>query len=252
MPREPKTVDELLEEITCELSPTGRAERVLLGGFTGLYQAADNWCWAAAAATVATYYDRVKVPAGTPVPSVPRAQCGLVDGGYCTGGPACAKHLAGYPNCNRLNDYGRIDFSCHNPDFDRQGFLNRMLARLGRLEVSLPMRASRSHHITLWETAPGTQKVVPSRDYMLQATVDVDQIARLLKDGRLVCFRSKRGGTRHFIIVYGCETYPDVSLLVWDPAKGSEIIEAEQFLHEFGPFTHMIVTRGDWQKQNVS
>jgi len=210
-----------------------KPEGALAERFQGIYQAADNWCWAAAAASVATFYDRLKDQN-----SKVRAQCAIVDGCGKDGIWACDQGVS-RPNCHKWTRDAET-VGCLNAAMDRAGFLNRALRANGMLEVSIALRSGRTHVVedVVVVDADGQQ-----RPLVVGGSLDFDEFYDLILRGYLVCLRSRRRGLRHFIIVYGCQTYPEYSLLVWDPAQGGDVIEADRFEFEYGPFTHKIISR---------
>jgi hypothetical protein len=210
---------------------SGVVERWTDKNFVGVYQAADNWCWAAAAATVATFYKKC-----SPV----YAQCRIVDNDGKNEVQACT-HL-NRPDCGSFRDsscfvLGR-QANCRNPDQDKEGFLYRALDELGMLAGSVSLRSGRVRTGKRLDASPDAAPEPP-----LNRRMDIEAIDELLRAGHLICLRTRRRDSRHFIIVYGCETYPDYSLLIWDPAHGTDVIEADRFHLEHGPFTHKIITR---------
>jgi hypothetical protein len=230
-------------------SPRGGRQRIHLAGFPGLFQSADNWCWAAVAATVATFYGR-QGPGGGAYP-----QCAIVDRCGEAGANACRLRggtefrtlcsLAAEPPADveqTRQEHGLPALDCIDDDWNRQGFLNRALRNLGMYETSIPMWTSRTHDVELHAGTTGTPASrVETRT--IGAELDFDEIAALIAANRLVCLRTIKNGRRHFIIIYGIETYPDFDLLVWDPANGADMVEADRLFDEYGPFTHKIVTR---------
>jgi hypothetical protein len=239
-----QTLDALLDEgseIVASSDPT--AERRQLEGFGGQYQAADNWCWAAVAASVATYYDRKSSPCAPPKT---RKQCDIVDMVDVFKRPACSWKWSGENiACLKAIDARWVEppqredppqtVPCFSADTNRQYFLNRALRLLNMLERSIPVGSARMYEIALNKREPERQ--------MIGAGLGFDDIEELLAADRVVCLRTTKKGARHFIIIYGCQSYPGNDLLVWDPASGPEVIEADRLMHEYGPITHKIITR---------
>ena len=132
------------------------------------------------------------------------------------------------------------DVECVVPETNRAGFLNRALSEHDMLEVPVALRSGRVHAT---ENPLVTDDAGLQRPLTVGGGVDFDEFKDLIDHGYLVCMRTRRGSVRHFIIVYGCQTYPEYSLLIWDPAQGPDVIEADRFVSEYGPFTHKIISR---------
>jgi len=244
---------ELLRQGT-PIAPVPRADRqrLHLADFVGLFQAADNWCWAAVAATVATFYGRTG-PGGGAYP-----QCAVVDRCGSNGTTACCRHgTADYRlRCSLMADPPAVveqrrqekllpPLDCTGDGWDRQGFLNRALRNLGMYETAIPMWTGRTHEIELETWQPDSRGVLTRtvQARTIGAELDFDEIAELIAANRLVCLRTLKNGRRHFILIYGIETYPESDLLIWDPANGADVVEADRLFDEYGPFSHKIVTR---------
>lgn len=250
-----KSIETLLKEgVEIHARPHPALERAQAKGFQGLYQAADNWCWAAAAAMVATFYDR-RSDSTAPV----RRQCDIVNCVKVFGTAACPAETTTPRFCENLMSRDALDTASRQCEiteaYDRQYYLGRALRELGALERMIPIRSTRSFRVLLRKPRPGSvPPTAPSgsigqkRDEIeversIGAGLDFDEIKELLDADRLVCLRTVKNGIRHFIIIYGCETYPDADLLIWDPVSGPEVIESDRLEHEYGPFSHKIVTR---------
>jgi hypothetical protein len=250
-----QSIETLLQEgVDIRAKPHPALERAQATGFQGLYQAADNWCWAAAAAMVATFYDRRSNPAA-PV----RRQCDIVNCMKVFGTAACPAANVTPRFCERLTTRDELDApprQCQVHDaYDRQYYLGRALRELDALERMIPIRSQRSFRVLLRKPRPGSAQpnaprggIGQDRDEIeverwIGAGLDFDETKELLDAGRLVCLRTVKDGIRHFIIIYGCETYPDADLLIWDPVSGPEVIGSDRLEHEYGPFSHKIITR---------
>ncbi len=208
---------------------TGPTERGSVGVFQGQLQAADNWCWAAAAASVhATHL------AASGGQSAPPTQCGIVDANLVGVGRACKDNAPGTA-CATVKEPGSR-LSCVNEEMDREGFLHLALRKLDLLEGYVVLGAGGSLSVPGVLSATGLPLVVSD-------ALDFDELVALVDSRRMVCLRIARGDYRHFVIVYGYEAFPDNDLLIWNPAAGPEVVDFEGFWREFGPFTHKIITR---------
>jgi hypothetical protein len=224
----PQTIEDLVASSPMDLGDVERrySEGAYAEKFEGTYQATDNWCWAAAAATVANFYAYYANTAAQHVP-----QCIFVD--HCHLPRACDS--SDRSGCRGLTGSKQSPTCKINHEMDKPNFLNLVLRRHGMLEVSIARRARRRHPI------PGV--TLNGAELVSGPELDFDEIKALLDHGRLVCLRRVRGKVRHFLIIYGCETYPDNDFYVWDPANGADVIEADRFEQEYGPFSHKIITR---------
>ena len=226
-------IDDLLAYKPVEIPPSGRdQERTPDDRFVGVYQAADNWCWAAAAASVATFYDTTRDPNG-PV----HEQCRIVDDQGRDAVKAC-KEYPSRPCCGAFKDGADVAklCNCATLESNRPDFLHRALHALGMLDFWVVLRSGQVRSF-------GGRRANAAAREEWERDMDIEAFDRHLRNNQLICLRTRRNGARHFIIVYGCETYPDQSLLIWDPANGVDVIEADRFAQEHGPFTHKIITR---------
>lgn len=242
-----KTEDLLAHNYIPVPRSSGNSERTKAKSFVGVYQAADNWCWAAAAASVVTFYD-TKREFKDPV----HPQCRVVEKV-----DANASKVSSLPICklacatfrDGVSDAADLRCSCQHIMNNKEGFLHRALAEYDMLAGWVSLRSGR-RRILRRKRTPAPRPAPPSLPdrnaadlALLDSSMDIEALDKLLRAGHLVCLRSRRGRARHFIIVYGCETYPDNSLLIWDPAHGTDVVEADRFMQEHGPFTHKIITR---------
>lgn len=226
------TVEALLEFEAVSITEDPRVpERETAARFVGVYQAADNWCWAAATASVLTSFDPTRK-----LRDCVHAQCLVVE--RFRGAETACRTPSYRGECERFRaDAGGGDAwrsACLNDEEDKQGFLNRALDKHGLLAGWVSLRSGRARTST---------RIPPAEVPTLDDGMDIDDFNKLLQKGHLICLRTRRRGSRHFIIIYGCETYPEYSLLIWDTAHGTDVIEADRLHLEHGPFTHKIVTR---------
>ena len=215
--------------------PDDRSERGKMPWFVGRLQAADKWCWAAAAASVHATYSAMLSAQGKGAMVPAWTQCSIVDenligpGKACSGGP-------GNGACDLVEEPGKVAPCVINPNMDREGFLYIALRKLGLLEGYVVLGSGKSLPVAGVTTAEGDPLVASD-------ALDFDEIKALVDNDRLVCLRIVRGDIRHFVIIYGYEAYPDNDLLIWNPAIGPEVVDFDGFWREFGPFTHKIITR---------
>ncbi len=242
------TVENLLAHRHIDVpTSSGNSERTKAKDFVGVYQAADNWCWAAAAASVVTYYDTKRKSDGPVHP-----QCLVVEKLDANASKVSAvpiRDLICATFRDGVSSAAGLRCRCQHTENDKEGFLHRALAEYDMLAGWVSLRSGRRRilrrkHTTVPRPA---NPFLPDRSEadlaLLDSSMDIAELDKLLQAGHLVCLRSRRGRARHFIIVYGCETYPDNSLLIWDPAHGTDVVEADRFMQEHGPFTHKIITR---------
>lgn len=213
--------------------PDGPTERGSIGDFQGQLQAAERWCWAAAAASVHATYLKLAVQSGKQSPSDPVTQCSIVDSNLPGPGDACSK--ASGIRCDAVTEPGTYA-ACINEEKNREGFLDLALKNLGLLEKTIVLGSGRSYAFDC-ETAGEIERLTVSD------TLDFDEIKTLIDRNRLVCLRIVRGDIRHFVVIFGYEAYPDNDLLIWNPSNGAEVVDFDGFWREFGPFTHKIITR---------
>lgn len=213
---------------------TGTYLRKEVPEFRGQFQAAENWCWAAVAASVNDYYLKA---AGRGDP--PTTQCALADADLIGFEPAC-KDNPSPRSCARLTEANEY-CGCINRDDngigykDRQGFLNLTLERLGVLEKSIVLGSGQ------WVDIPAP--TLPGGVLAVGDQIDFDEIKALIDMKRPVCLRIVRREFRHFIVIYGYEGYPDNDLLVWDPAEGSDVVDFDILREMYGPFSHKLITK---------
>lgn len=212
----------------------GPPRRKVIETFIGQYQAAENWCWAAVAASVFDSYR----PAAD-VAREPTTQCSVADLILTGTEPACRlgrepRQCATRPGPDQSCDCLNVD-SAGTGYKDRQGFLNVALKELGVLEKSVVLGSGKSFRIA--------DPCKPATCIEIGDALDLDEIRTCIDLDRLVCLRIVRGGFRHFIVVYGYEGYPDNDLLIWDPAAGPDVVDFETLLQAYGPFTHKLLTR---------
>lgn len=230
------SVNDILLFGAAPLAPAGNDYvRNAVLSFKGQYQAAENWCWAAVAASIQDSYRRA-----TNGDAEPRTtQCSIADTDLTGVEPAC--NTAGQGElCARLDEPGQ-ECGCFNRTAgepgpkNREGFLNLTLNRMGLLEKSIVLGSGDYIDIPV----PNTHG-----EYVhVDDTVDFDTIKSLIDLGRPVCLRIVRREFRHFIVIYGYEGYPDNDLLIWDPAEGSDVVDFDIFREMYGPFTHILVTK---------
>ncbi len=162
-------------------------------------------------------------------------QCAIVDA-HIAGPPACAG--GGDGACALAADPMSGVESCANPDKDRQGYLNEALEALGLLEKSVILSTGKDEPVHYVDDLENVGIQFPISDRL-----DFDEIKALLRNNRLVCLRIFNMAERHFIILYGFKDYPDNDVLIWDPARGHDVVDFDELEAVYGRFTHKLITR---------
>lgn len=203
------------------------ADRRVVTSFRGVYQASDNWCWAAVAASLQYCYASQL----DPLAPLPR-QCSIVAGQFGLATDACTRSAADLP-CSRSFETNAV--GCVHGDYDREWYLGETLSDLGLLERSVVLYSGKHH----WVRIPS----MPWMDVEVGDGLDFDEIKALINLDRPVCLRILRDGRRHFIVIYGYESYPDNDVLIWDPSEGPDVMDFNDLDSFYGPFTHKLITK---------
>lgn len=191
---------------------------VTLRGFRGVRQAQDEWCWAAAAASIYDYFAAQAMP-----PRPPRAQCRFI-----------AEQFPGIDGCLQG---GRPDAclteKCFNPAANRPSHLNTPLRRHGLLRAQI--------------NCDGTEQ--RGEDGLLHdGGFDALEVRRSIDEGCPVAIRvllrvQNGNPISHFLIIVGYEPETLERFVLWDPNVGTRYLTFDEVQLLYGPLEQKYLTR---------
>jgi hypothetical protein len=192
-------------------------EPVRLEGFKGVRQAQDQWCWAAAAASIYNFYGAQASPSRLWQPQCVfvRDQERNLDGCLLNPRPGTC-----------------IGSQCFNPATSVPEHLNRELKDYDLLECSV--------------TCDGTDKIVDNRVY--HGGFDGNEIRTWIDGGRPIGLRVcvsivDDEPVSHFVIIIGYYPVDADRIIIWDPDIGERHLTQEEFQFIYGPLEQKYLTK---------
>jgi hypothetical protein len=189
---------------------------VMLPNFQGERQAQQQWCWAAAAASIYNYYGATVNPIRSAQP-----QCVFVS------------DQEGVDGCTLNPRPGTcIKTQCFNRATSIPEHLNIELAKYDLLEFSV--------------TCDGTDQRLG--DHVFHGGFDGDEIRTYIDSGRPIALRVLLAivddrPISHFVIITGYYPVAADRIVIWDPYVGEQHLTQEEFRSLYGPLEQKYLTK---------
>ena len=190
---------------------------VTLQGFNGIKQAQNEWCWAAAAASIYNWYG-IRANPG----SAPRPQCKFIRD-QIKGTAACLRHAF---------DGKCLSERCPNPVTSRPEHLNLELQKYGLLRFSI--------------NCDGTTQSLDN--HVCYGGFDWHEVRTNIDDGcpiglRVMVSRDWLGTISHFLVIIGYYPPPAERVVIWDPFTGRQDLTLDELTLSYGPLEQKYLTK---------
>jgi hypothetical protein len=188
---------------------------VRLKNFRGINQAQDQWCWAAAAASIYNYYGAHATPE-----RISQPQCAFVP-----------DQVRGFSCRLKLRNGSCFKESCPNPDTNRPEQLKRELQKWDLLEFAID--------------CDGTEQRCGDR--VFSGGFDWQEVETYIDAGRPIGIRVMvsmgfTGAVSHFLVIVGYYRRPAERIVIWDPNYGERHLTLDELTSLYGPLEQKYLT----------